>query len=91
MPKYEPGDTVIVRPDIAEHQGDYAVGATYEMIAKAGQVVTILAVDEDYAPHVIYKIEEDCWNWDEIMFVGMAEEGTTVEISNSEFLKALGM
>lgn len=64
--KYKVGDKVRVRksyPGVAE-----------EMADKAGDVVTIGAVNYDY-----YEIVDNEWNWTDEMFEGLAENELTAE------------
>lgn len=76
MALYNPGDRVIVRPDIQSgirytmrDDKEYRDVVTHEMEELAGQVVTIRMADIGG-----YYIHEDRWHWTDDMFSGKAVE-----------------
>lgn len=71
--KYKVGDKVRVRKDLSVDYDCYP-GIAKEMADKAGDVVTISAINYDY-----YEIVDDEWNWTDEMFEGLAEGELTAE------------
>ena len=76
MPRYSPGDRVIVRPDLEENvrydMDDYSInlGAADGMLRFAGTEVTIRSVEDG----TFYKIEEGSYGWTDGMFLGCTDE-----------------
>ena len=71
--RYKVGDKVRIRKDLSVDYACYP-GVTEEMADKAGDVVTIGAVNDDY-----YEIVNNEWNWADEMFEGLAENELTAE------------
>lgn len=76
---YKVGDRVRVRHDLKTRVtynmagSDVCDTATRDMIALAGQVVTIKACGYKY------RIAECGWNWTDEMFDGLADDGVAFE------------
>jgi hypothetical protein len=67
------GDRVVIKPDLSVDD-NYPCGVTDEMVALAGQVVTVSEIISTEANYQIVKIEEDEYgfSWSTPMLTGLA-------------------